>query len=175
MKQALMLRFGGTRYDNPFKALKILQQLGTMEDYIETFEFVSSQVPKLTEQQYVGYFMGGLKAEIRQRVHTFRPTSRWQVMQLARDVESELEGTNRIEGQFLGRSGLGNYSGRFMGNQSKGRGVSYTSQGDAAGYTKTGSNGIDPTWKLVLVVPGHERTGLIAQHTQWDLPFLTLL
>lgn len=31
LKQALMLRFGGMRYDNPFEALKILQQSRTME------------------------------------------------------------------------------------------------------------------------------------------------
>lgn len=42
LKQALMLRSSGTRYDNPFEALKIPHQVGSVEDYIETFEFVSS-------------------------------------------------------------------------------------------------------------------------------------
>lgn len=48
LKQELMLRYGGTRYDNLYEALKVLHQIGTIEEYIETFEFVSSQVPKLT-------------------------------------------------------------------------------------------------------------------------------
>lgn len=60
-----------------------------MEEYIEIFEFVSLQVPKLSEEQYVGYFIGGLRMDLRQRVHTHRPESRWQVMQLARDIEAE--------------------------------------------------------------------------------------
>lgn len=90
LKQALMLRYSGTRYDNPFEALKVLHQVRTVEDYIETFEFVSSQIPKLTELQYVGYFMGGLKPDIRLKVHTLRPSTRWQVMQVSRDVEAEM-------------------------------------------------------------------------------------
>lgn len=36
--------------------------------------------------------MGGLKLEIRQKVHTHRPETRWHVMQLLRDVEAETEG-----------------------------------------------------------------------------------
>lgn len=60
-----MLRYGGTQYDNPYEALKVLHQSGMIEEYIEAFKFVSSQVPKLTEQQYVGYCMGRLKAKIR--------------------------------------------------------------------------------------------------------------
>lgn len=50
LKKALMRRYGGTHYDNPFEALKVLQQFGTVEEYIETFEFVSSQVSKLPKQ-----------------------------------------------------------------------------------------------------------------------------
>lgn len=68
----------------------MIQQSGSVTEYIEQFEVVSSQVPKLTEPQYIGLFMGGLRVEIRQRVHTLRPTTRWMVMQLARDVKMEL-------------------------------------------------------------------------------------
>lgn len=34
-----------------------------MEDYISEFEYVSSQVNRLPEEQYLGYFLGGLKPE----------------------------------------------------------------------------------------------------------------
>lgn len=50
-KQALLLRYGGTIYDNPFEELSVLHQSSAMEDYIEYFEFIYAQVPRLTEAQ----------------------------------------------------------------------------------------------------------------------------
>lgn len=56
--------------DNPFEELKALPQSGSVNDYIKQFKLVSSQVPKLTESQYVGLFMGGLRSVVRQCFHT---------------------------------------------------------------------------------------------------------
>lgn len=67
LKHALMLQYGGTRYGNPFEALKVLHQVGTIKEYIETFEFVSSQVSKLSEQQYVDFLFYG-RVEARNQV-----------------------------------------------------------------------------------------------------------
>lgn len=64
-----------------------------MEEYILKFEYVSSQVGRLPEEQYLGYFMGGLKSEIRLRVRTFNPRTRVEAMKIARDVETELRGS----------------------------------------------------------------------------------
>lgn len=36
----------------------MLHQAGTVEEYIDTFELISAQVPRLYEGQYLGYFMG---------------------------------------------------------------------------------------------------------------------
>lgn len=77
-------------YDDPFEELKVLRQSRSVNEYIEQFELVSSHVPRLTESQYVSLFMGELRTDIRQRVHTLRPTSQWIVMQLARDDELEI-------------------------------------------------------------------------------------
>lgn len=63
LKQALIDRYGGRRSDNLFEELKDLKQTGDVEDYISEFEYVSSQVNRLPEEQYLGYFLGGLKPE----------------------------------------------------------------------------------------------------------------
>ncbi|WVZ05566.1 hypothetical protein V8G54_018912 [Vigna mungo] len=44
------------------------------------------------QEQYLGYFIGGLRSEIQRRVRTFNPVNRLQAMHLARDVEEKLLG-----------------------------------------------------------------------------------
>lgn len=46
------------------KELKDLQQAGDVDEYVTEFEFVSSQLGRLLEEQYLRYFMGGLRPEI---------------------------------------------------------------------------------------------------------------
>lgn len=61
--------------------------------------------------------MGGLKPEIRQKVHTHRPETREHIMQLSRDIEAEAEGIERtLEGQYSGRMGVSFFSGRNGGS-----------------------------------------------------------
>lgn len=93
LKKALIERYGGRKSDNPFEKLKDFQQTGNVDEYITDFEFVSSQVVRLSEDQYLGYFIGGLKTEICLRVHTFSPQNRVQTMKLARDIEGQLRGS----------------------------------------------------------------------------------
>lgn len=52
---------------------------------------LSSQVGRLPEEQYLGYFMSGLKPQIRRRVRTLNPLNRMQMMRIAKDVEEELK------------------------------------------------------------------------------------
>lgn len=89
-KEALTARFGKGRLDNPYEELKELQQRGTVNDYIAELELHSSLCGKLPELQYLGYFIGGLRSEIKNRVRTLRPKNRYQAMQVACDVEIEL-------------------------------------------------------------------------------------
>jgi hypothetical protein len=51
------------------------------------------RVGRLLEEQYLVYFMGGLKTELRLRVRTFNPRTSIQAMKLARDVKNELLGS----------------------------------------------------------------------------------
>lgn len=50
LKEALVERYGGRQSDNPFEEMKDLQQTGTVDEYITTFEYVSSQVGRLPEE-----------------------------------------------------------------------------------------------------------------------------
>jgi len=100
-KQALIERYGGRRFDNPFEELSDLRQGGSVDDYIAEFEYLSSQVGRLPEEQYLGYFMGGLRLEIRRCVRTFSPQTRPQMMRVVRDVEVELYGVSQ-EGKGAG-------------------------------------------------------------------------
>lgn len=42
-----------------------------MDDYIEAFEFLFSRVKKPPEEQLLGYFVGGLQPDIKQKLYTF--------------------------------------------------------------------------------------------------------
>ncbi|XP_050874662.1 uncharacterized protein LOC127077172 [Lathyrus oleraceus] len=91
MKRALIARYGGRRLENPFEELSTLRQKGSVEEFVEAFELLSSQVGRLPEEQYLGYFMSGLKPQIRRRVRTLNPRNRMEMMRIAKDVEEELK------------------------------------------------------------------------------------
>ncbi|MCI02697.1 retrotransposon gag protein, partial [Trifolium medium] len=91
LKRALIARYGGRRLENPFEELSTLRQKGSVEEFVEAFELLSSQVGRLPEDQYLGYFMSGLKPQIRRRVRTLNPRNRMEMMRIAKDVEEELK------------------------------------------------------------------------------------
>ncbi|KAL4578162.1 hypothetical protein LXL04_014281 [Taraxacum kok-saghyz] len=85
----------GTRYRNAHEALGSLFQEEGVEDYIENFEELSALIADQSEEQSIGWFLRGLKTEIRNWVRTLNPSSCDQAMELARNVESAMGG--RIE------------------------------------------------------------------------------
>lgn len=90
LKRALIARYGGRRLENPFEELSTLKQKDSVEEFVEALELLSSQVGRLPEEQYLGYFMSGLKPQIRRRVRTLNPRNRMEMMRIAKDVEDEL-------------------------------------------------------------------------------------
>ncbi|MCH97487.1 retrotransposon gag protein, partial [Trifolium medium] len=54
LKKSLIARYGGRRLENPFEELFTLRQTDSVEDYVEAFELLSSQVGRLPEEQYLG-------------------------------------------------------------------------------------------------------------------------
>jgi hypothetical protein len=94
LKIALLERYGGVSDGNVFEQLSALQQEGTIEEYIEDFERLVAQLPRLPNDQYLGYFVHGLKEKIRGKVRSMiamGPMSRAKLMNVARAVEQELE------------------------------------------------------------------------------------
>lgn len=94
LKDALLERYGGVSDGNVFEQLSALQQEGTIEEYIEDFERLVAQLPRLPNDQYLGYFVHGLKGKIRGKVRSMiamGPMSKAKLMNVARAVERELE------------------------------------------------------------------------------------
>lgn len=83
LKRALIARYGGRRLENPFEELSTLKQKDSVEEFVEAFELLSSQVGRLPEEQYLGYFMSGLKPQIRRRVRTLNPRNRMEMMRIS--------------------------------------------------------------------------------------------
>ena len=103
----MIARYGGRRLENPFEELSTLRQTGSVEEFVEAFELLSSQVGRLPEEQYLGYFMSGLKAQIRRRVRTLNPQNRMQMMRMAKDVEDELKDENDDGERRYGKKSVG--------------------------------------------------------------------
>lgn len=83
----LLQRFSGLVIQNPFEQLATINQGDSIYDYIDGFEYLLSLVPRLPESQSIGYFVAGLKNDVKKWVHLHRPQSRLDAMYLAKHVE----------------------------------------------------------------------------------------
>lgn len=122
LKEALLERYGGHGDGDVYEQLTELKQEGTVEEYILEFEYLIAQIPKLPGKQFLGYFLHGLKSEIRGKVRSLAAMgemSRSKLLQVTRAVEKEVKGGN---GSGFNRSSrFGNGSQR-PGSFSGGRG-----------------------------------------------------
>ncbi|PNY02722.1 retrotransposon-related protein [Trifolium pratense] len=119
LKKSLIARYGGRRLENPFEELSTLRQTGSVEEFVEAFELLSSQVGRLPEEQYLGYFMSGLKPSIRRRVRTLNPGNRMQMMRMAKDVEEEFRDEDDEGDGGLGKKPLGRNEISGFGSKSR--------------------------------------------------------
>ncbi|KAJ0680888.1 hypothetical protein HanPI659440_Chr16g0629461 [Helianthus annuus] len=83
----LLQRFAGLSIQNPYEQLATIKQSDSIFDYIDDFEYVLSLVPHLPESQTLGYFIAGLKDDVKQQARLHRPTTCMDAMYLAKDVE----------------------------------------------------------------------------------------
>ncbi|KAK2417448.1 hypothetical protein QL285_039746 [Trifolium repens] len=120
LKVALLERYGGHGDGDVYEQLTELKQKGSVEEYITEFEYLTAQIPRLPEKQFQGYFLHGLKEEVKGRVRSMTvmgSPSRAKLLQIARAIEKE---TSR-DGSGYGRSnrmGQGsNRSGSFGPNK----------------------------------------------------------
>jgi hypothetical protein len=70
LNQALLDRYGGHGEGDIYEQLTELRQTGNVDDYITDFEYLTSQIPRLPDKQFQGYFLHGLKGEIRGKVRS---------------------------------------------------------------------------------------------------------
>jgi hypothetical protein len=104
-----------------YEQLTELKQTGTVEEYITEFEYLTAQIPKLPDKQFRGYFLHGLKTEIRGKVRSLAALgdlTRTKILQVTRAVEKEVRG-----------SGLGYNRGPKPGNGSFRSGSQGTGKG----------------------------------------------
>nr|GEX80779.1 putative retrotransposon Ty3-gypsy subclass protein [Tanacetum cinerariifolium] len=89
--KALLRRFGPTDYEDPVEALSRLKQATTVASYQEALEKISHQVDGLHEIFLVGYFIGGLKEEIRLEVKLKTPKNLTEAIGMALLVDDVFE------------------------------------------------------------------------------------
>lgn len=83
---AICDRFNTSHMD-PLKELKSLNQEGTVEAYQDSYEVLLNK-ERLTEQQSISVYIGGLKSDIGLAVKMFSPRSLKDVFKLARMQEA---------------------------------------------------------------------------------------
>lgn len=94
LKEALLERYGGLGEGSVFEQLSSLRQEGSVDEYIQAFECLVAQVAKMPDEQYMGYFIHGLRDGIRGRVRSLKsigPISRPRLLNMARAVEIEVQ------------------------------------------------------------------------------------
>jgi hypothetical protein len=70
LKQTLLARYGGHGDGDVYEQLTELKQTGNVDDYITEFEYLTAQIPRLPDKQFMGYFLHGLKKDVRGRVRS---------------------------------------------------------------------------------------------------------
>ncbi|XP_057791220.1 uncharacterized protein LOC131008354 [Salvia miltiorrhiza] len=84
----LLIRFGDGSAINGFEALATTNQTGTLDEYISAFETRVSQLPEFSNEQYLGFFLGGLKKELRMMIQDLTITDYSAAIQMARKLDS---------------------------------------------------------------------------------------
>lgn len=89
-KAGLMLRFGNLKIRGPSQSLFCIKQTGTISDYVQRFEDLSSQVTGLDDQKLEGIFLNGLTQEMQELVHMQKPRNLPEMVAEARAMESSI-------------------------------------------------------------------------------------
>ncbi|KAL4570019.1 hypothetical protein LXL04_025668 [Taraxacum kok-saghyz] len=113
LQAELLERFSGLDVQNPYEQLSTFKQGSSIYDYIDEFEYLLSLVPKLPESQSLGYFIGGLKEDVKQWVRLHQPKSRLEAMTAAKNIELLLRpSSDQNQQRFRYQQ---SYSGGFRG------------------------------------------------------------
>ncbi|KAL1157177.1 hypothetical protein V6Z11_A08G138900 [Gossypium hirsutum] len=94
--RAMLDRFKFTTLEEPQGLLSKLQQTTTVEEYQSRFESLSNLTTDLPPSFFVDYFISGLRADIKNEVLSFRPTTLNHAISLARLQEAKLSETRKL-------------------------------------------------------------------------------
>lgn len=72
-KSGLMLRFGNLKIRGPSQSLFCIKQIGSIAEYVNKFEDLSSQVTGLDDLKLEGIFLNELTLEMQELVHMHKP------------------------------------------------------------------------------------------------------
>ncbi|CAJ2651382.1 unnamed protein product [Trifolium pratense] len=141
LKEALLGRYGGHGEGDVYEQLTELKQTGTVDEYITEFEYLIAQIPKLPDKQFLGYFLHGLKTEIRGKVRSLSAMgemNRTKLLQVTRAVEREVRGggPNIYRGS---KSGSGSFRPNSYGSGKNGSDWVMVNSGGGA-KSSSGSN-----------------------------------
>lgn len=87
--RALLVRFGPSRYDDPMEQLTRLRQMGTVEEYKDSFEFLSNRLRGLSEVYKLSCFLSGLRDDIRLPIRMFTPSNLMTAYSIAKRQEEK--------------------------------------------------------------------------------------
>ncbi|TYH32064.1 hypothetical protein ES288_A01G221700v1 [Gossypium darwinii] len=94
--RAMLDRFKFTTLEEPQGLLSKLQQTTTVEEYQSRFESLSNLTTDLPPSFFVDCFISGLRADIKNEVLSFRPTTLNHAISLARLQEAKLSETRKL-------------------------------------------------------------------------------
>lgn len=124
LKGALVERYGGHGEGDVYEQLTALRQVGTVDEYITEFEYLTAQIPPLPDKQFSGYFLHGLKAGKVRSLSAVGNLSRGKLLQVTRVVEREVRGDAGTGISKHPKSGHGSSKPGF-GGSSKGGGADW--------------------------------------------------
>ena len=84
----LMKRFGGNRALNEYEAFAAVRHTGSLTDFVAAFEARLAQVPDISCQQYLGFFMAALRPEVRLQMKATKITTYEDAVELALDIDT---------------------------------------------------------------------------------------
>ena len=73
--EELQAQYSNSVVENLFSQLAMLQEIGSVKDYIQQFQNLSLRVDTITEENLNDLFLGGLKDHIQHEVRLFCPSS----------------------------------------------------------------------------------------------------
>nr|KYP56676.1 Retrovirus-related Pol polyprotein from transposon 297 family [Cajanus cajan] len=111
--RALLKRYGENGRGTVYERLATIRQTGSVEDYVQEFELLIAQAKPSSEEQVLGYFLAGLRSDIRSQVRPHDPKELNRAMEIAHDIE---EAMNDIRNYGKPQSHNSNSRFRYQGN-----------------------------------------------------------